>query len=147
MRAADPRVVRLVEALTAELAASGYTAEQTFGYSLEQLEAAGVHLVGAVVGDEVVGLGGVELDPTEPVAELKRFFVLPAHRGTGAADAVLGALLEHAAAHGVRTVRLETGDKQHAALRFYSRNGFTRVPPFGPYVGSATSVCLQRALP
>jgi putative acetyltransferase len=141
----DPGVAELIDALTLELADSGYSDEETFGYSLDQLEASGVHLVGASLNGSLVGIGGVELQGGG-FAELKRFYVAPAHRGQGVADAVIEALVEHARAAGAHTVRLETGDKQHAAMGFYARHGFEVVPKFGPYVGSATSVCLQREL-
>ncbi len=141
----DPTVVAMLEALTAELAGSGYTPDQTFGYSVEQLERADVHLVGACVAGRLVGLGGVELQG-RGVAELKRFYVEPEHRGTGVADALIAALVDHAAAHDVNVVRLETGDKQQAALSFYRRHGFAEVPRFEPYLSSETSVCMQREL-
>lgn len=145
VRASDPAVVALLDALTVELASAGYSEAETFGYSVEQLERAGVQLLGATRDGRLVGVGGVELDGDEG-AELKRFYVRPEHRGTGVADTLLGALLDQAAAHGVRLVRLETGDRQHAAMGFYRRHGFTVVPAFGPYVGSRTSVCMARAL-
>ena len=141
----DVGVAELIDALTAELAAAGYSDEESFGYSTTQLEESGVHLVGAWVDGRLVGLGGVELQDGG-VAELKRFFVDPAHRGLGVADAVIEALVEHARAAGTTTLRLETGDKQDAALRFYTRHGFAVVPRFPPYVDSATSVCMQRDL-
>jgi len=143
VRVRDSKVVELLEALTAELAGSGYTPEQTFGYSVEQLERAEVHLVGARVAGRLVGLGGVELQG-DGVAELKRFYVEPEHRGTGVADALIAALVDHAAAHDVHVVRLETGDKQQAARSFYRRHGFAEVPRFEPYLASETSVCMQR---
>ena len=102
-----------------------------------------MHLVGARVGNLLVGVAGVEL--ADGAGELKRFFVRPEHRGTGVADALIVALVRHADAQGVGVLRLETGDKQHAALAFYRRHGFVEVPRFGPYVGSATSVCMQRS--
>jgi putative acetyltransferase len=141
----DPEVTRLIDALTAELADGGYTDEETFGYSADQLEESGVHLVGARSGGRFVGIGGVELQ-AGGFAELKRFYVDPAHRGQGVADALIETLVEHARSQGATTVRLETGDKQHAAMRFYARHGFVVVPRFGPYVDCATSVCMQRAL-
>jgi putative acetyltransferase len=141
----DPAVARLIDALTDELADSGYSDEETFGYSLDQLEASGVHLVGASVDGTLAGIGGVEIQHGG-FAELKRFYVDPALRGAGVADAVIEALVEHARAAGATTVRLETGDKQHAAMRFYARHGFEVVDRFGPYVDSATSVCMQREL-
>ena len=128
---------------------SGYTDEESFGYSIDQLEASGVHLVGARSAGRLVGIGGVEIEDDPAVgraAELKRFYVDPGHRGQGVADAVIEALVEHARTHGATVVRLETGDKQHAAIRFYARHGFEVVPRFGPYVDSATSVCMQRSL-
>jgi putative acetyltransferase len=143
--ATDSDVRGLIDALTAELAGSGYTPEQTFGYSAERLDQAGVHLVGAHVAHELAGIAGVEVEG-DGFAELKRFYVLPVRRGTGVADALLDALTAYAADRGVRTLRLETGDRQHAAMRFYARHGFRVVPRFGPYVESATSVCMQRDL-
>ncbi len=139
----EPAVAALIDALTVELAGSGYTDEETFGYSLDQLEASGVHLVGASLDGTLVGIGGVEIQGGG-FAELKRFYVDPARRGQGVADALIEALLQHARERGATTVRLETGDKQHAAMRFYARHGFEVVPRFGPYVDSATSVCMSR---
>jgi putative acetyltransferase len=145
LSARDADVVGLMSALTADLAGEGYGPEETFGYSVEQLEVRGVHLVGVRVDGALVGLGGIELQG-DGIAELKRFYVVPAHRNRGVADAVLTALLTHAADHGVVTVRLETGDKQGAAIAFYARHGFAEVPRFAPYENSATSVCMQRPL-
>jgi putative acetyltransferase len=145
VRAGDPEVAALLAALTAELAGAGYTADQTFGYSAEQLEAAEVHLVGARAGPKLTGIGGVELQ-AGGLAELKRFYVVPGYRGQGIADAVLAALIQHARTHGARILRLETGNRQQAAIAFYRRHGFAEVPRFGPYVDSATSVCLQLPL-
>lgn len=139
----DPGVAGLIDALTVELADGGYSDEETFGYSLDQLEESGVHLVGASLAGRLVGVGGVEVQEGG-FAELKRFYVDPALRGQGVADALIEALVEHARTRGATTVRLETGDKQHAAMRFYARHGFEVVPRFGPYVDSATSVCMQR---
>jgi putative acetyltransferase len=141
----DPEVLALVDALTAELAAAGYADDEMFGYSPEQLEHSGVHLVGARAGGRLAGIGGVELQDGG-IGELKRMYVVPAHRGIGTADAILADLVAHARAHGVRLLRLETGDKQHAAVRFYVRHGFVEVPRFPPYLDSATSVCMQRDL-
>ena len=140
-----PAVLALVDALTAELAAAGYADDEMFGYSPDQLERSVVHLVGAQVEGGLAGIGGVEVQDGD-IGELKRMFVVPACRGTGAADALMAALVEHAREHGVRVLRLETGDQQHAAIGFYRRHGFAEVPRFPPYVDSASSVCMQRDL-
>src|SRR5690242_8635416 len=144
VEARDPQVVALLDQLTSELALSGYSADQTFGYSIEQLELTEVQLVGVEVAGQLVGVGGLELQGR--VGELKRFFVAPAHRGTGIADAIIAALLKFATDHDVEVLRLETGDKQSAAIAFYRRHGFAEIPRFGPYVNSETSVCMERRL-
>ena len=141
----EPQVAALLGALTTEIAAQGYTAEQTFGYTPEQLQSANMHMVGARVDATFCGVGGLELQP-DGVGELKRFFVAPQYRGSGVADAILDALLDYARAHRLNLVRLETGDKQHAAIDFYRRRGFVGVPRFGPYQTSETSVCMQLRL-
>jgi hypothetical protein len=59
---------------------------------------------------------------------------------------LLDALLDYARAYELGVVRLETGDKQRAAIAFYRRRGFVQIPRFGPYLASKTSVCMQRRL-
>jgi len=141
--ARDSEVTALLDALTSELALSGYAATETFGYSVEQLESSQVYLVGARAAGLLVGLGGVELQDVG-IGELKRFFVLPEYRSTGVADALITTLIEYATDHGIDVLRLETGDKQQSAIAFYRRHGFVAVPCFGPYLQSATSLCMER---
>ena len=141
----DPDVVALIEALDSDLAGAGYRESESFGYSTHELETASVHLVGASVGGRLVGIGGIELQGGG-FAELKRFYVAPDHRGNGFADAILDALERYARDHGVDVLRLETGDRQDAAISFYRKRGFQAIPRFGPYVDSKASVCMQHDL-
>lgn len=141
----DPEVVALIEALDRDLAESEYAENESFGYSTHELEARSVHLVGTSVGDRLVGIGGIELQGGG-FAELKRFYVMPGLRGSGLADVILDALERHARDHGTVLLRLETGDRQEAAISFYRRRGFEVIPRFGPYVDSEASVCMQRTL-
>jgi putative acetyltransferase len=145
LQATSPPVRALLDQLTVELAQAGYGADETFGYSVDQLEQKAVFLVGARIGELLVGIGGVELQ-SGGFAELKRFYVAPDHRGTGIAAAILAALTDYARINGAGVLRLETGDKQHAAIAFYRRHGFADIPRFGPYVRSATSLCMQLSL-
>jgi GNAT superfamily N-acetyltransferase len=80
-------------------------------------------------------------------AEIKRMYVEPAGRGSGVAGAVLRALESAAMERGWTTIRLETGPAQPEAMRFYEREGYREIPLFGPYAGSAMSVCYERVLP
>jgi putative acetyltransferase len=141
----EPPVAALLDALTSEIAMEGYTAEQTFGYTPQTLRSANVYMVGARVDGALCGVGGLELQ-AGGVGELKRFFVTRQYRGIGVAEALLDALFDYARAHGRDLVRLETGDKQQAAISFYRRRGFVAIPRFGPYLESSTSVRMERGL-
>lgn len=77
-------------------------------------------------------------------AEVKRMYVSPDARGSGVAAAVLHALEDAARDLGTRRIVLETGILQPDAIRFYEREGYESIPLFGPYVGSAESVCFGR---
>ncbi|XKK39894.1 GNAT family N-acetyltransferase [Nocardiopsis sp. ARC36] len=92
-----------------------------------------------------VGCGGLR-DLGGWVGEVKRMYVLPAARGTGAAPLVLAALEDWARGRGWTHLRLETGDRQPDAVRFYTRSGYTPIPCFGAYAGSPSSLCFEKAL-
>jgi len=79
-------------------------------------------------------------------AEIKRMFVLPASRGSGAAVAILRALETEARGLGLSELRLETGTAQPDAIRFYEREGYAPIENFGPYIGEPLSVCYARPL-
>ena len=82
----------------------------------------------------------------EGAVEIKRMFVIPAKRGTGVATAVLSELLQWAREMHYTKAVLETGTKQHEAIRFYQREGFTIIPNYGQYIGMETSMCMEKQL-
>lgn len=92
-----------------------------------------------------VGCGGLRR-LAEDHAEVKRMYVVPAVRGTGVATVVLRALEDAACSLGLTHLVLETGTEQPEAIRFYEREGYARIPNFGPYAGSDVSVCYRREL-
>ena len=79
-------------------------------------------------------------------AEVKRMYVRPEMRGSGLATAVLRALEAASRDRGWTTLRLETGAVMPAAIRFYTREGYAPIPPFGPYIGSDNSRCFEKIL-
>ena len=92
-----------------------------------------------------LGCGGLrKLDDSH--AEIKRMFVDPAHRGTGVSTAIIGELEQFARGRGWDRLVLETGTAQPDAVRFYEREGYTRIPNFGHYEGHAASLCYEKAL-
>jgi GNAT superfamily N-acetyltransferase len=93
-----------------------------------------------------IGCGGLRAIDDQH-GEVKRMYVVPGRRGSGVAPFVLRALETFAAdALGWRRLVLETGDQQPDAIRFYEREGYTRIPNFGHYADSTNSLCFERAL-
>ena len=95
--------------------------------------------------ETAIGCGG--LRPLgETFGELKRMYVVPASRGSGVSTAILHALEVAARERGWDRLLLETGERQPDAIRFYEREGYTRIPNFGHYVHSSISLCFEKRL-
>lgn len=139
----------LVGELSAELAGEGYDPSQQHGLSLDAIFVPSIHFYVANVEGAAAGCGGVQF--LDGFAELKRMYVRPAYRGRGVSSAIIRTLENDATAKGLRTVRLETGDKQMAAMRFYAREGYSACAAFPPYTeldpfAIATSVFMEKRL-
>jgi putative acetyltransferase len=120
----------LIDELEAELQAV-YAAEQRHGLSVDRVFREGIFFFIARRDGDAVGCGGVAFD--DGLAEVKRMYVRPRARGGGVGRAILARLEQEARARGVPRLVLETGDAQHAAMRFYERAGFVRCGAFGAY--------------
>jgi putative acetyltransferase len=142
--ASDPRSRALIRELDAELSES-YTREQMHGLRPGEESDPRLRFFLLELGGEVIGCGALrELEPG--VAELKRMFVLPAYRGRGYSRDLLAQLEDVAAAAGLHRLRLETGTVQHAALSLYRTSGYVDIAPYGEYIGSVTSICMEKPL-
>lgn len=111
---------RFDEGFDPELSISAADAEMT--------PPAGVLLVARLHG-EPVGCGALKFHADAP-AELKRMWVARSARGLGLGRRLLSELEAHAAAEGVRTLRLETNRALAEAIGLYRAAGFREVPPF-----------------
>ncbi len=111
--------------------AANYPAEQRHGLSLDAIFQPHIRFFVARFGGVPAGCGGVAL--LDGFAELKRMYVRPAFRGRGVSKALLCQLESAARDEGYTALTLETGTVQHAALRFYEREGFARCNSFGDY--------------
>ncbi|AKH17250.1 hypothetical protein SY84_09540 [Deinococcus soli (ex Cha et al. 2016)] len=102
-------------------------------------------LVAAERNGTLIGCGALKRWNAD-TAEVKRMYVTPDTRGSGAARALLDALVTRGGALGSARLVLETGDRQHAAITLHTRAGFRRVPNFGVYAGVEHSLCFERPL-
>jgi GNAT superfamily N-acetyltransferase len=77
------------------------------------------------VGKQVAGCIALRpLSSREQAAEIKRLYVRPEFRGSGAALALLVALEQYAEASGYEWLYLDSKDDLKPALRFYERHGY-----------------------
>lgn len=113
---------------------------------------AGYFVVG-YQGSEAVACGGWRArdggdDPAlrDGDAEIKRMYVVPAHRGRGIARALLAELERAAMAAGRRRAVLETGTRQPEAVALYRSEGYAPMAKFGVYRDEPGSRCFAKPL-
>ena len=124
-----------------------YPAESNHLESAQALRQSHVLFVGAYIDGTLVGCGAVKtMDDDGTYGEIKRVFVLDAHRGKGLSKAIMQTLEAHLAASGVGLARLETGIHQPEALGLYARLGYVEREPFGSYAPDPLSVFMEKPL-
>lgn len=121
-----------------------YTACQCNLESADVLNKSGAVIAGAFANEVLIGIGAVKFFDT--YAEIKRMFVEEDFRGTGVAEKILTTLETYAKEKGIVKINLETGNKHHAALRFYKRLGYCEVERFGNYIPNDVSVYFEKAI-
>jgi len=132
-----------------QVLAAEYTPEQRHGLALEALFQPHIRLFVSRLNGAAVGCGGVAM--FDDFAEVKRMYVREKVRGRGVARALLARLETEACDAGFAVLRLETGERQAAALRFYARAGFAPCAAFGDYIpmrpeAIATSIFMEKRL-
>jgi putative acetyltransferase len=148
VRSPTEEIRELIGELEVVLSAE-YPPEQRHGLPLQAIFAPHIRFFVARLNGAAVGCGGVAL--FSDFAEVKRMYVRASARGRGVAQALLKRIEAEARGAGLLLLRLETGDKQTAAMRLYERAGFTRCGPFGAYAemapeAIATSIFFEKRL-
>lgn len=106
----------------------------------------GAFIVARIDG-QPVGCGALKpFPPLAGTAEVKRMYTAPAARRRGVSRAVLERLEVVARELGYTRMQLETGTEQPEALALYESHGWHRIPPYGRYQESPSSVCFAKDL-
>lgn len=121
-----------------------YSAEECFSFDAAELSSDDTRFFVARRGG--VALGCVALVNCGDYGEVKRLYVPASARGLGVARALMDHLERDAAAQGLGTVRLETGDRLEAAVALYAARGYVRRGPFADYADIAASTFMEKAL-
>jgi len=122
-------IVALVQAVLTEFKITfGQGAEtdaQLFELPGSYTNHGGAFFIAEDAAGRLVGTAGVF--PTGPgLFELRKMYLLPATRGTGAGQQLFDVCLDFVRAHEGTTMALDTTEQMTAAIRFYERNGFVR---------------------
>ncbi|NVJ98740.1 MAG: GNAT family N-acetyltransferase [Alphaproteobacteria bacterium] len=88
-----------------------------------------VHLLIAKYGDAPVGAVALK-DHGEGICEMKRLYVLPEGRGTGAGQKMCERLLSDAKGLGFHTMLLDSLTRLEAAVNLYRKLGFEEIQPY-----------------
>jgi putative acetyltransferase len=139
----EPQATALLQASHA-LMQSLFPPEDNSFLSIEELCAEEIFFFTARRGTQVLATGALVVKTG--YGEIKSMFVDPSARGQGVGDAIVRALHDLAREKGLGSLKLETGNSLHAALRLYARHGFTPCGPFGDYIANDSSIFMTKTL-
>lgn len=128
----DPDAQRLIRALYAEqLDTYGFADPPDRDVAGDYVQPHGLLLVAYASTGKPVGCGGYRTyDEGEHVAEVRKMYVHPDQRGHGLGRTILSELELQAAEHGARTMLLETGALNVAAIGLYTAVGYLPIPSY-----------------
>jgi len=133
----------LVASLDAELAEMDGS-EHAFYDQFNKIDSLD-HVIVVYKNNMAVGCGALKKFD-ETIMEIKRMYTKVEYRGQGVASSVLLALEKWAEEMSMKKCVLETGQKQPQAISLYLKNGYKKIPNYGPYVGIENSSCFEKDL-
>jgi GNAT superfamily N-acetyltransferase len=139
----DPDFRKLVEELDAELRIRDGD-EHSFYAQYNKIDMI-KHVIMAYEDSTPVGCGAIK-EYSNDTMEVKRMYVLLSKRGQGIATMILKELEAWALELNFTKCILETGEKQHEAVRLYEKNDYKRIPNFGQYENVENSICFEKKL-
>ncbi len=140
-RAPGPRA--LLEA-SHSLMRALFPPEDNYFLDVEALCSPDIRFFAAREGNRTLGTGALAL--RHGYGEVKSMFTATEARGKGVGRALLHQIEDEARALHLPALRLETAAALDAALRLYTREGFTPRNIFGDYCPNQTSIFMEKPL-
>ena len=135
----DADTLALIARLDAELTElAGNPCENHFTLHADEVQGTNGRMVRARYDNVLVGCGAVRTI-APGVGELKRMYVDESVRGNKIGAALVDHLEGVALELGLRELKLETSDRQPAAVGLYERFGFEPCEPWGEYIATAAT--------
>jgi putative acetyltransferase len=142
----EPEAAELIRSMTAEITELyDHKIDGSGHFKPEDVLVPGSGFIVGRVGERAVACGAFR-PLTAGIAEVKRMFVVPEHRGRGYSKKILTTLERLAVESGYAAVRLETRDRQAAAIALYEGLGYLRIPNYGMYAGKEQCLCYEKVL-
>ena len=124
--------------------AEHYSEDECFSLTVDELAAPNVEFLLACENGEPVGC--VALVDQMSYGEIKRLFVRRAARGRGIGAALMAAAERAAAEIGLRSIRLETGERLASAVKLYEGMGYRPRGAFGAYAENEVSLFMEKSI-
>jgi putative acetyltransferase len=139
-------VKRLIHEADASMLAA-YPAESNHLDDIGELSRSNVYFLGAFVKDQLAAIGAVKTMNDDGIyGEIKRLYVDPLYRGQNLSVKLMQRLERHLITNGIALARLETGEKQTAAISLYEKLGYYTRHPYGKYVTDPFSIFMEKRL-
>jgi putative acetyltransferase len=99
-----------------------------------------------VVREDGKAIGCGALTRNEGWAEIRRMYVTASARRRNVGALILETIEERAQKEAIPILRLETGERQSAAISLYRANGYKPRGPFGSYPDDPNSLFMEKRL-
>lgn len=147
----DPRAVALRAAMDAESSLNYAELMRAQSAETNAAIAASFAVDGAAFVDCILAIdetgtavGHAALRPWNDELEVKKVFVTPQARGRGISRELMTELERLAAARGIRSLVLQTGVLQLAAIGLYESMGYRPIDVYGAYTVVPFAVCYRK---
>lgn len=99
-----------------------------------------------IVREDGKAIGCGALTRNDGWGEMKRMYVVASARRRNVGSLILETIEDYAEANGIPLLRLETGERQSAAISLYRSHGYKPRGPFGAYVDDEISLFMEKRL-